>query len=293
MSRPPFFWRNQHVSPISSVMSLPTGAANILSLIFLLCTRSSFLHVSGFSLPPCRTRVDFHGFVPSSHQTPYEPSSFLSSARRQLRSHHFAIPPNPNNSVPTDPSSSHDNLFFAQENTEKAGDEYYYDGYIGGYYMNENDGDSYGDTQQEFRHQAEQVFEQSLESTTDQYLYSDYTATSTEKSSADTTTRPSSKSQQPISNVDARVLESILMEGKLDLSAEEEVKKLLKGPRMKEEEDDGEKKAAEGLGKDGRGEYSSKFVSVSGKYFNNASFFWIFFVSLMITILIISLILND
>jgi len=265
MSRPPFLWRNQRVSLISSMISLATGVAKILSLFFLLCIWPSFTYVSGFLLPPYHTRVDFHGCVPSTHHAPYEPTTFLSSARSRLKSHHFAFPPNPNNSVPTDSSPSNDNLFFAQKDTEKAGDEYFYDGYIGGYYMNENGNinsqDSYGDKQQEFRHQAEQVLEQSRESTTDQYLYSDYSTTSTEKSSPDTTTRPSSKSQQPISNVDARVLESILMEGKLDLSTEEEVKKLLKGPRMKEEEGDGEMKADEGMGKDGRGEYSSKFVN--------------------------------
>lgn len=60
---------------------------------------------------------------------------------------------------------------------------------------------------------------------------------------------------QPISNVDARVLEAILQEGKLDLSSEEEVKNLLDGPRLQE----GEELPTE----DGDGKYNSKFVSVS------------------------------
>lgn len=67
-----------------------------------------------------------------------------------------------------------------------------------------------------------------------------------------------SGSQQPISSVDARVLESILQEGKLDLSTEEQVKKLLEGPRLQEGED------LPGGEKDD-GKYSSKFVSVSAR----------------------------
>ncbi len=164
-------------------------------------------------------------------------------------------------------SPNNDNLFFAQENTERDGEEYFHDGYLGGYYMNENDDVSaeysYGDAQQEYRHQEEQTFEEPQASATGQNLYSGEVSTSTEESSAGTKTGSAAGSPKPISSVDARVLESILMEGKLDLSTEEEVKKLLKGPRMKEEEDDGAKKAGEGKGKNGRGEYSSKFVSVS------------------------------
>jgi hypothetical protein len=68
-----------------------------------------------------------------------------------------------------------------------------------------------------------------------------------------------SASQQPISSVDARVLESILQEGKLDLSTENQVKKLLEGPRVK----DGEEGSTGGKGD---GEYSSKFVSVSDAF---------------------------
>lgn len=57
-----------------------------------------------------------------------------------------------------------------------------------------------------------------------------------------------------ISNVDARVLESILADGKLDLNSEDEVKKLLEGPR-KTEEFRGEEEES--------GKYSSKVISVS------------------------------
>ena len=65
----------------------------------------------------------------------------------------------------------------------------------------------------------------------------------------------SDTSSQPISNVDARVLESILQEGKLNLSTEEQVKKLLEGPRV-------DVNAADVVDS-GSGEYSSQFVSVS------------------------------
>jgi len=69
----------------------------------------------------------------------------------------------------------------------------------------------------------------------------------------DTSTAPNSESQ-PISSVDARVLESILQEGKLDLTTEERVKKLLEGPRVVE---DG------AVDSTVSGEYNSKFVRVS------------------------------
>lgn len=64
----------------------------------------------------------------------------------------------------------------------------------------------------------------------------------------------SDSSSKPISSVDARVLESILQEGKLDLTTEEQVKKLLEGPRIPEDES---------VKDSGSSEYSSKFVSVS------------------------------
>lgn len=73
----------------------------------------------------------------------------------------------------------------------------------------------------------------------------------------------SSSQDGGISSVDARVLESILAEGKLDLNTEDEVKKLLEGPRMTEEyygagnvEDSGESS-----------KYSSKVISVSNVTF--------------------------
>ncbi len=65
-----------------------------------------------------------------------------------------------------------------------------------------------------------------------------------------------------ISNVDARVLESILADGKLDLNSEEEVKKLLEGPRQTEEfyapSNDSEEEES--------GKYSSKVISVSSSF---------------------------
>ena len=72
-----------------------------------------------------------------------------------------------------------------------------------------------------------------------------------------------------ISSVDARVLESILADGKLDLNSEEEVRKLLEGPRKTEEfratlnnneEEEGAK-------------YSSKVISVSLIIFSSSVFF--------------------
>ena len=80
------------------------------------------------------------------------------------------------------------------------------------------------------------------------------------QTSSPTQQQASSSSQDGgISSVDARVLESILAEGKLDLNTEDEVKKLLEGPRMTEE--------YYGAGNEGDGgensKYSSKVISVS------------------------------
>ena len=83
------------------------------------------------------------------------------------------------------------------------------------------------------------------------------------QTSSPTQQQASSSSQDGgISSVDARVLESILAEGKLDLNTEDEVKKLLEGPRMTEE--------YYGAGNEGDGgessKYSSKVISVSDVY---------------------------
>jgi hypothetical protein len=89
------------------------------------------------------------------------------------------------------------------------------------------------------------------------------TAASQFQTSSPTQQQASSSSQDAgISSVDARVLESILAEGKLDLNTEDEVKKLLEGPRMTEE--------YYGAGNEGDGgessKYSSKVISVSDVY---------------------------
>lgn len=90
------------------------------------------------------------------------------------------------------------------------------------------------------------------------------------ESTESTTNTNNNKNNEPaISNVDARVLESILQDGKLDLSSEYEAKKLLEGPRLQENEDyptslsDEDQKRSD--------KYSSKFVkSVSDNAFWNS-----------------------
>eukprot|EP00578_Thalassiosira_sp_NH16_P003911 CAMPEP_0181130774 /NCGR_PEP_ID=MMETSP1071-20121207/30048_1 /TAXON_ID=35127 /ORGANISM="Thalassiosira sp., Strain NH16" /LENGTH=394 /DNA_ID=CAMNT_0023216877 /DNA_START=18 /DNA_END=1202 /DNA_ORIENTATION=- len=86
-------------------------------------------------------------------------------------------------------------------------------------------------------------------------------------SSPDAPASSAAMEDQPISSVDARVLESILSEGKLDLSTEDQVKKLLDGPRLQE----GEEYPSGGAGEDMDGKYNSKFVSaVSDNAFWNS-----------------------
>ena len=92
-----------------------------------------------------------------------------------------------------------------------------------------------------------------------------------EYTSSRTTTTPATSSNtnanddQAISSVDARVLESILEDGKLNLSTEYEVKKLLDGPRLQE----GEEYPGEEY--DEEGKYSSKVIKkVSDSKFWNS-----------------------
>ncbi len=82
-----------------------------------------------------------------------------------------------------------------------------------------------------------------------------YASTSTAEGEYSSASAPSNNCQEPISSVDARVLESILKEGKLDLSTEAEVKRLLEGPRLQDDEN------SSGGEKDDR--YNSRFVNVS------------------------------
>ena len=100
-------------------------------------------------------------------------------------------------------------------------------------------------------------------------MQNEYTTT-TESTTTISNTNTNMNNEQAISNVDARVLESILQDGKLDLSSEYEVKKLLEGPRLQENEDyptpsnsDEEQKRSD--------KYNSKFVkSVSDNAFWNS-----------------------
>ncbi|KAL9184174.1 hypothetical protein ACHAXT_002260 [Thalassiosira profunda] len=78
-------------------------------------------------------------------------------------------------------------------------------------------------------------------------------------------TAASNSPNEPISSVDARVLESILQDGKLDLSTEAEVQRLLDGPRLQEGE------PYPSSASDGNNKYQSKFVSaVSDNAFWNS-----------------------
>jgi len=61
--------------------------------------------------------------------------------------------------------------------------------------------------------------------------------TTTESTTTSNINTNNKNNEPAISNVDARVLESILQDGKLDLSSEYEVKKLLEGPRLQDNED--------------------------------------------------------
>lgn len=86
-------------------------------------------------------------------------------------------------------------------------------------------------------------------------------------------TVPDSQSQDDdtsgISSVDARVLESILADGKLDLNSEEEVRKLLEGPRKTEEF----RAPLNSNENDEGGKYSSKVISVSLIFLLSAVYF--------------------
>lgn len=110
---------------------------------------------------------------------------------------------------------------------------------------------------------SETAFNEQYQSQQDYYYQQSSQQPQTAPEQQSSTTVPNSSSQYDndgdggISNVDARVLESILSEGKLDLNSEDEVKKLLEGPRRTEDfrvyEDNSESD----------GKYSSKVISVS------------------------------
>ena len=91
---------------------------------------------------------------------------------------------------------------------------------------------------------------------------------STESTTTSSNTNNNKNNEPAISNVDARVLESILQDGKLDLSSEYEVKKLLEGPRLQDNEDYPTNNEEEDTRSD---KYNSKFVkSVSDNAFWNS-----------------------
>jgi len=93
--------------------------------------------------------------------------------------------------------------------------------------------DAYAQQMEQFAAAQEDVSETQIESPPPPPMQNEYTSTE-----STTTTSNTNKNNEPaISNVDARVLESILQDGKLDLSSEYEVKKLLEGPRLQDNED--------------------------------------------------------
>jgi len=120
--------------------------------------------------------------------------------------------------------------------------------------------DAYTQQMEQFATAQDDVSETQIESPPPPPVQNEYT----------TTTNTNTNNNEPaISNVDARVLESILQDGKLDLSSEYEVKKLLEGPRLQDNEDypttlsDEEQKRSD--------KYNSNFVkSVSDNAFWNS-----------------------
>ena len=176
-----------------------------------------------FLQPPRRDSVSSRPPISS-----YDRSSLLDAPSRSHRSHLYA-----GRKSPSDASESSGAPFFAQDLNDDRVENYY------------NDGGGMDDAQQmqDFASSNEYADpSQNLEPRPP-------TEPPTPRQSAQT-------DNQPISNVDARVLESILAEGKLNLGSEEEVKKLLEGPRVQETEDFVSQNEEEG-------KYSSKFVSVS------------------------------
>lgn len=172
------------------------------------------------------------------------------------------------------PSDTQDPLFFAQDLLEKSDapydqnvDDSASQSQSGAYFYNvqsaisDIQGGGVEAYDEQFSAMNSQVEESALETeliNTEQYESwgaPENQAPVEQTGEAFTTQTTSDATSQPISSVDARVLESILQEGKLDLTTEEEVKRLLEGPRIVDE--------GAGSPEAGNGEYSSKFVSVS------------------------------
>jgi len=174
-------------------------------------------------------------------------------------------------------SSAEDDLFFAQDLDGQSIESY--GANQGGEYANQmmesningNSGGMDAYAQQVQDYSAAQVEEVRLESPSPAAYKSSSTSASSAAEAAEFSSASSQQfnDNQPISSVDARVLESILQEGKLDLSTEADVKKLLEGPRLQE----GEEYPTD---EEGDGKYSSKFVGVSVKFACISCFFFFF-----------------
>jgi hypothetical protein len=213
------------MAPLSSSSSLPV---KVLLIIGLSTTTSTCAFT-----PPTSSRVD----VLSSAFVQLTSSSSLRC--RISRTHLSAL----RRSSDSSPQTQYDeDLFFAREyesqhNIEN-GDEYA----------------SYSQQMQEYSQQTDFQPQIEIPPSSSPPWQTNYASSSSAEEDISSASAPSNNNQEAISSVDARVLESILQEGKLDLSTEAEVKRLLEGPRRLEEENNrGEKDD----------KYNSKFVSVS------------------------------
>ena len=113
--------------------------------------------------------------------------------------------------------------------------------------------------------QMENEYSETAANNEQDYFYQQSSQATTQPEQQSTTSFSNSSPVEDnggISSVDARVLESILADGKLDLNSEEEVKKLLEGPRKMEEFGSATVKSEEDDGSQS-GKYNSKVISVS------------------------------
>lgn len=197
-------------------------------------------------------------FAPSTYHSPTssyaQEISISTHYKRQTRGL-YALPKSSDT-----PQQTENQPFFAQY-TNGQGNEYHGDDFMtnGGTnndnmdsstYGNSGGMDKYAQQMQEFAKTTSQEEQPPLQ----QQQTEEFTPSTSESSN-------NNSNNKPISSVDVRVLESILQDGKLDLSSEYEVKKLLEGPRLQEGEDYPSPTDDE---KDGK--FSSKFVSVSNIY---------------------------
>lgn len=241
------------MAPKSSLLSLPL---KVLLIIGSSCYTSAFL-----SPASSRVKVSFRALLEQIS------SSSPSRCRRLSRTRsRISVQRGSSDNTSSQTQSADENLFFARElgvnhSIDNAGSRRQDD------FSNEL-GDEYSYTQQIQEYSQESDFQTHTDYPSSSPSWQNNHAASliVEEESSYSSSSNNNQELFTISSVDARVLQSILQEGKLDFSTEAEVKRLLEGPQRLDEEDIFSRE-------DKDEKYNSKFVNVSSSITHSSGLF--------------------